>query len=292
MTTVKEHDKSTVVLEGQVVRTEGAASRITDVKLLGYESRNGHRYVQPEAKLYEGVKVNLDHPTMFAGSSVTDTIGVVENVQVKDSGVWGDIVLNPSHPNTEQILWAAEHTPTAMGMSHVAQVEDAEIAEDDTDDGIPLLRVVEVISVDIVGRPATTKGFFEEIQENTVDNKELVERVETLSTENAVLREEIAVAAEQLRQETEAHQATKDAQVAEKVLEGRKALLTKAELSDADETFVEAVLNAETDEKASALIALITKKTKTVKSSEQTEETDNKDKAKAYADIDAATFAY
>ena len=79
--------------------------------------------------------------------------------------------------------------------------------------------------------------------------------------------------------------------MAEKALEGRKALLAEADLSDADETFVEAVLNAASDEKAASLIALI-KKGPTAKSSEQSEETKKTDGPVAYEKLEATLFDY
>ena len=261
----------TFLSEGVLVEKSESGHRLKRVKLLGYESQNNRIYVKPEASLYEGAAVNLNHPSWMSGvADVESTIGIVQNVTVEDSGVWGDIVLNPEHRSTKQILWVAENAPKTMGMSHVAFTEDVE--DQNKHAGPRLIRVMEVVSVDIVGRPATTKGLFEQ-EDTQMDEqiKALVAEVADLKVQLAAETAKLAVAEETLRQAREDHEATKQAQVEEKRNTARLAMLAEAGLSEAHEAFVKAVKEAVTDEDAKALIESVATPRKKAKSTEQVE---------------------
>jgi hypothetical protein len=140
------------------------ASLIKGVKIVGFESRNGRTYpasvLQEAASLYEGVRVNLDHPDSTGNQqrSVKDRFGTFQAVRfVEGKGLFGDLKFNPKHAIAEQVLWAAENDPKSIGFSHVATVKAVT--------GHGGKSVVEAISrvrhVDLVADPATTNGVFE-----------------------------------------------------------------------------------------------------------------------------------
>jgi hypothetical protein len=294
MEITREQRKDFVSLEGLKIQrqAEGEARsiKLSGVKLLGYESKNGRRYVKPSPALYEGVKINLNHPDMFSGlTQVENTIGFTSNITVNEDGVFGDITLNPHHPAAEQIAWVAENAPSTMGMSHVAHVEELEVEGDFSGD-IPLLEVIEVVSVDLVGRPATTNGMFEQ-----QEDAPMKERIAELEAEVTALKASIAVAEENTRQEKLSHEATKAEQLKSESDAERKSLLKDAGLEEAGVALVEAVLGAKDLDAAKALIESITvAKTNKPKSKAQTEESaGDKVPPKTYEQIKAdGGFSY
>jgi len=156
---------------------EYAASRVThkidrdrgvihDVKILGARSRNGGVYpdatLSKAAPLYEGVRVNIDHPHRSRPDeerTFGDWFGVMENVRRTDDGLYGDLSYLKSHPLASQVCEAAERFPASFGLSHNAQVTEAE-----RDGATYYDKIHNVRSVDIVCRPATTRGIFESEQ--------------------------------------------------------------------------------------------------------------------------------
>jgi hypothetical protein len=162
------------------------------VKILGNESRNGRKYsgecIQKAAKLYEGVRVNIDHKYSGAGPdggppdrSYRDRFGSLKNVTPEGDGLFGDLHFNPKHALAEQFVWDAEHAPENVGFSHRAfgrgrQVGDTYLVEE-----ISIVR-----SVDLVADPATTRGLFESYQpehKEHVVSKTLKEILESHKTD-------------------------------------------------------------------------------------------------------------
>jgi hypothetical protein len=162
------------------------------VKILGNESRNGRKYsgecIQKAAKLYEGVRVNIDHKYSGAGPdggppdrSYRDRFGSLKNVTPEGDGLFGDLHFNPKHALAEQFVWDAEHAPENVGFSHRAfgrgrQVGDTYLVEE-----ISIVR-----SVDLVADPATTRGLFESYQpehKEPVVSKTLKEILEAHKTD-------------------------------------------------------------------------------------------------------------
>jgi hypothetical protein len=151
-------------------RVEGFAGRvdrengvIRGVKILGKHSKNGRTYsdqaLNDAARLYEGVKVNVDHPSRDkpnAERSFMEGFGSLRNVQRKGDGVYGDLHFLKSHPSAEVICEAAERFPEQFGLSHNAEGQTHY-------EGSQLIveSIESVQSVDIVGRPATNNGLFE-----------------------------------------------------------------------------------------------------------------------------------
>jgi hypothetical protein len=116
--------------------------------------------MEQASRHYEGLKCNLDHPELRAiksPRSVKDYIGNFANVEVRPDGVFGDLHLLRSHPNTNQILEVAERCPNQLGFSHNADCDGTfDGSGKQTIDGIHTVR-----SVDIVQRPGTTNGLYE-----------------------------------------------------------------------------------------------------------------------------------
>lgn len=176
---------------------------IRGVKLLGYESANGRVYpketVARAVNLYEGAKVNVDHPSQRpdAPRNYGDRIGVIRNVRVEqgDGGLRGDFHANPKHQLFEQLSWDAQHAPQSVGFSHNIQGRTSR-----RDGKTVVEEITRVQSVDLVADPATTRGLFEdtgdhpsEKEEDDVTVKELTSAV--LEVENPRLVEEIRVKA-------------------------------------------------------------------------------------------------
>jgi hypothetical protein len=148
---------------GVNMRIDRAAGVIRGVKLLGFESRNGRKYL-PEALsqavgLYEGAKVNVNHPkgNPLAARDYQDRLGRIRNVAVRPAeGVFGDLFFNPKHALAEQLAWDAEHAPENVGFSHNVQARTSRQGDQTVVEAI-----LKVQSIDLVADPATTRGLFE-----------------------------------------------------------------------------------------------------------------------------------
>jgi hypothetical protein len=160
----------------QRLRVDRAAGVIRGVKLLGLASRNGRRYREEAlvqaVGLYEGAKVNINHPKghPLSPRDYQDRLGVVRGVQFRSGdGLFGDLHFNPKHALSEQLVWDAEHAPQNVGMSHnvlarVARSGDETVVE----------AITKVQSIDLVADPATTSGLYEHAagQETRVESRE------------------------------------------------------------------------------------------------------------------------
>jgi hypothetical protein len=148
----------------QGAKIDRAASVIRGVKLIGFESKNNRIYpprvLKEAVHLYEGAKVNIDHPERGPGQErkYMDRFGAIKNVRfVEGQGLYGDFHFNPHHPMTEQVLWDAENNPEALGFSHNATLRlgkpqgGKEVIES----------IVQIRSMDLVADPATTSSLFE-----------------------------------------------------------------------------------------------------------------------------------
>lgn len=140
---------------------------IRNVKVLGLVSENGRRYlpeaVKEAADLYEGVRVNVDHPEGKPTDqrSAYDRFGKLENIRwVEGEGLYGDLVFLRSHPMAERICEAAERMPDVFGLSHNAGGD----GDYDKNGVFVVSNIVEVRHVDLVADPATTKSLQESRQ--------------------------------------------------------------------------------------------------------------------------------
>lgn len=147
---------------GATIRVDREAGVIRGVKLLGLESRNGRRYLPAAlaqaAVLYEGAKVNVNHPKghPLAARDYQDRLGSIRNVNVRDDGLFGDFHFNPKHALAEQLVWDADHAPENVGFSHNVEARTRRQANETLVEAI-----LKVQSVDLVADPATTRGLYE-----------------------------------------------------------------------------------------------------------------------------------
>jgi hypothetical protein len=147
----------------QRLRVDRAAGIIRGVKLLGLASRNGRRYregaLTDAVSLYEGAKVNINHPKghPLSPRDYQDRLGVVRAVHYRSGeGLFGDLYFNPKHALSEQLIWDAEHAPQNVGMSHNV------LARTSLDGGNTVVEAItKVQSIDLVADPATTSGLYE-----------------------------------------------------------------------------------------------------------------------------------
>ncbi len=253
---------------GSSFKIDREACIVRGVKILGLESRNGRRYspaaISAAKMIYEGVRVNLNHPKgSDAGKTrdYQDRLGIIRNVNEAADGLYADYHYNPKHVTTEQILWDIEHNPNSLGFSHVAKIREKKV------NGKNVVEAIESVkSVDLVTDPATTKGVFENIQEETemdiasLTFEELSKARPDLIQEslNQVEVREAAKAKDlelkTVKEQLEVYQgkeklAAKQANVDKLVTEAKLPKEAQGPL------FMEGLLNADSDEKIKALIA-------------------------------------
>jgi hypothetical protein len=149
----------------QQLRVNHDAGVIRGVKLLGLDSRNGRRYREnaliEAIGLYEGAKVNINHPKghPLSPRDYQDRLGVVRGVQFRaGAGLFGDLHFNPRHALSEQLVWDAEHAPQNVGMSHNVLARTKQEGS-----GTIVEAITKVQSIDLVADPATTNGLYEQI---------------------------------------------------------------------------------------------------------------------------------
>jgi hypothetical protein len=154
----------------QQLRVDRAAGVIRGVKLLGLTSRNGRRYresaLTDAVSLYEGAKVNINHPKghPLSPRDYQDRLGVVRGVHFRaGEGLFGDLHFNPKHALSEQLVWDAEHAPQNVGMSHNV------LARTSLDGSETVVEAItKVQGIDLVADPATTSGLYEQAETRAV----------------------------------------------------------------------------------------------------------------------------
>jgi hypothetical protein len=154
------------------LRVDRAAGVIRGVKLLGLTSRNGRRYQQSALAeavgLYEGAKVNINHPKghPLSPRDYQDRLGVISGVRLRaGEGLFGDLRFNPKHALSEQLMWDAEHAPANVGLSHNVLARTSRQGDETVVEAI-----TKVQSIDLVADPATTRGLFEQTDRTTSDD--------------------------------------------------------------------------------------------------------------------------
>jgi hypothetical protein len=150
----------------QRLRVDRAGGVIRGVKLLGLTSRNGRRYredaLAEAVALYEGAKVNVNHPKghPLAPRDYQDRLGIVHGVEFRTGeGLFGDLHFNPRHALSEQLVWDAEHAPQNVGMSHNVLARTKREGDETVVEAI-----TKVQSIDLVADPATTTGLYEQVE--------------------------------------------------------------------------------------------------------------------------------
>lgn len=160
-------------LSASAPKVDRDAGLVRGVKYLGPQSTNrqadGTRNRYPLAfrrkarTLYESAPVFVDHPpqnTPGAERSWRDRIGTLAPTHEDESGSYGDLRLNRGHPRYDQVMWAAEHDPAQLALSHNARAKGTVHGE-----WWDAEEPTSVRSVDIVAAGGTTRSLFESAQE-------------------------------------------------------------------------------------------------------------------------------
>ncbi len=171
--------------QGLELRVDAERGVLRDVKLLGLTSRNGRTYLEAAladaAALYEGAKVNVNHPkgSTLAPRDYQDRLGAIREVKFRaGEGLFGDLHFNPKHALAEQLAWDALHAPEQVGLSHNVLAETRRDGE-----RVIVEAITKVESVDLVADPATTRGLFEDAGARS----QVVEQLDTARGEIAKL---------------------------------------------------------------------------------------------------------
>ena len=159
------------------LRVDTDAGVIYDVKICGNRSKNGRIY-PPEvlaaaAPLYEGVTVYLNHGLMPGDERELDVhFGNLQNVHTQNGELFADLHYVTTHPLAASIVERAQKFPRNFGLSHDAEVEA--IPHGDLQQ---VQRITAVNSVDLVTRPATSDGLFEQQQASSPKPTQTYRRV-------------------------------------------------------------------------------------------------------------------
>jgi hypothetical protein len=104
---------------GATLRVNREAGVISGVKILGLRSRNPREYdraaVEQARGLYEGIMVNVDHVEGKQQRSYGDRIGKLSGVQMREDGLYGDLLINQKHALAEQLHRQDETTRRENG---------------------------------------------------------------------------------------------------------------------------------------------------------------------------------
>ncbi|PQO33322.1 hypothetical protein C5Y96_10750 [Blastopirellula marina] len=161
----------------QPLRVDTENGIIHDVKICGNRSKNGRIY-PPEvlataAPLYEGVTVYLNHGLMPGDEREIDVhFGNLQNVRMQNGELFADLHYVTTHQLAASIVERAQKFPRNFGLSHDAQVEAIP-----SGDLQQVQRITAVNSVDLVTRPATSEGLFEQQQAAHTRSKQTYRRV-------------------------------------------------------------------------------------------------------------------
>jgi hypothetical protein len=117
---------------------------------------------QRALSLYEGREVYIDHPPRSnpkAERSTRDLLGVLRNAVCEPDGNYADLHYLTDTSDGKRIANMAEKMPLNFGCSHNADGSGAIKGRRYVIESIDAVR-----SVDIVTRPATTKGLYESVE--------------------------------------------------------------------------------------------------------------------------------
>ena len=143
------------------IRVDAEKGILYDVLFLGHNSRNRADYsreVMEEAlPLYEGAQSYVSHTRDGSNPDFDRSFGVPRNCHVAADGIRGDYHFPPSHRLAEQFVWAAQNNPRACGFSH-----DADCSWTVKNGRKVVHKIDRVYSIDVVTKPGTTSGLFED----------------------------------------------------------------------------------------------------------------------------------
>jgi regulator of replication initiation timing len=199
------------------VRIDKAARVVRRVKVNGNRSANKRHYADGvlarATSLYEGAKVYLDHddgPSLPGLPEQTRTVlkqlGDLRNVTFLPGGHRADLHVLPSKA---WFLEDVESHPHLFGLSHVADVDAARERTSNGEEDI--VQINEIIRVDVVGDPATTRGMFEHRNDGDDDMGSDDKAVQVLETQVKERDERVKVVEQQHREAMAELSATKAA---------------------------------------------------------------------------------
>jgi len=143
-----------------VAEFDQPARLLRNIALSGCESKNGYRYseaaLRRAARLYDQKPVFLDHagqPVETTMRSTRDLVGSIVNPRFDAGRLRGDVRVLETESGRTFLALVEGNTP-GVGMSHVVLAQRSI-------DGATVERIEDVISVDVVVRPATTSTFRE-----------------------------------------------------------------------------------------------------------------------------------
>ena len=187
---VLEHDS----FELDVCESSDDAIVVRGVKLLGLRSKNKRNYdtvgvrESASSKLV-GAPIFINHPVdPSQPRSYADQFGVVESYEYRPGrGHFGAIKVNPHHAEAKRFLWDVKNNPRAMGMSINAVIRPG---KPDRSGDVVVEELLDVRSVDVVTRPGTANGIFEQetaVSDTTV-TEELAEMRKALAESQAAAK--------------------------------------------------------------------------------------------------------
>ena len=166
---LSEHRTGDVNVEEGVIR---------GVRICGRESANGREYtdqaLRDAARLYEGVRVNYDHP---AGRDPTaerdfgDFAGQLHGCTFDPArgGTYGELHVALEGRHAKLVLESAARFPKSFGLSHVASADASKVKRER---GLQVIQGIDSVeSVDLVTRPATAEGLFESLDHTSPERK-------------------------------------------------------------------------------------------------------------------------
>jgi hypothetical protein len=154
--TVTITEQVTTPFRGCKVNREGGY--IDDVLICGLSSKNGRDYLSEafgDGKIYEGKTVYTNHSKNER--QIQEKVGWFSHVTMREGRPYGRFNVYKEHRDAAHLYEIAERNPSDIGMSHVAKCSTRR-----GDNGREVVESIqEVISVDLVATPATTKGLHE-----------------------------------------------------------------------------------------------------------------------------------
>lgn len=158
------------------IRVDRDAGVIFNARILGRFSKNRYepntvgteysaRCMNEAVLLYEGSKVNIDHPSKVRGQladrSARDGFGSLKNVRFVNDALIGDLHYLKSHPLAEAVVEDVERKLGMYGLSHNATSGAERI--DRKSKKLVIEKIVSVRSVDLVRDPATNRNLWESL---------------------------------------------------------------------------------------------------------------------------------
>jgi hypothetical protein len=146
-------------------RVDREAGIVRGVKILGSQSRNRRTYppnlLRERFTLYEGSQVYTDHDYTMLKTGKARPMGqwggVLRDVSFRNDSIHGDLHCLRETPAGRVILEAAARCADKFGLSPMHEI----IARKEKDGSETVTDILEVLSVDAVTRPATTRTLFE-----------------------------------------------------------------------------------------------------------------------------------